>query len=118
MAIYNKKDFKIDSENFSIFSNKNIFKPNFTTKLLIEAAKKIIKKNDKVLDLGCGTGIIGCYFFEKKITKFIYGSDLSSAAVKCSIYNAKKLTDSFDIRLSNLLDEWRDEKFNLIINDV
>ena len=118
MAIYNKKDFKIDSENFSIFSNKNIFQPNFTTKLLIKAAKKIIKKNDKVLDLGCGAGIIGCYFFKKKIIKYIYGSDISSEAVKCSIFNAKKLTGSFDIRLSNSLEKWNDKKFDLIINDI
>ena len=118
MATYNKIDFNIDGGIFSTYSNKSIFQPNFTTRLLIEASKKIIKKNDKVLDLGCGTGIIGCYFFKKKITKFIYGSDISSEAIKCSIFNAKKLTSNFDIRLSNSLNGWKKEKFNLIINDV
>ena len=67
MATYNKIDFNIDGEIFSIYSNKSIFRPNFTTRLLIEASKKIIKKNDKVLDLGCGTGIIGCYFFNPRV---------------------------------------------------
>jgi len=118
MTSYNKISFEIDGETFPIFSNKNIFEPNFTTKLLIVAAKKIIKKNQKVLDLGCGTGIIGCYFFKKKITNFIYGSDISNAAIKCSIFNADKLTNNHDIRLSNSLDAWREDKFNLIINDV
>ena len=118
MTRYNKKIFKIDNENLSVFLNKNIFQPNLTTDMLVKASKKLIKKNDKVLDLGCGTGVIGCYFFKKKLIKFIYGSDLSYSAVKCASYNTKKLTNKFDIRVSNLLNEWKKEKFNLIINDI
>ena len=66
-------------------------------------ARKIVKNNDKVLDLGCGSGVIGCYLYKKKIIKYIYGSDISKAAVNCSIYNSKKLTKNYDIRLSNSL---------------
>lgn len=118
MGKYEKKFFNIENEKFSVFINKNVFLPNFTTNLLIKSVKKIIKKNHKVLDLGCGAGVIGCYFFKKKIIKFIYGSDLSSSAVECAIYNTKKLTNNFDIRESNLLNEWKKEKFNIIINDI
>ena len=67
MTKYIKKNFKIFENNFSVFLNKNIFEPNLTTKLLIKSASKIINKNDKVLDLGCGSGIIGCYFYKKKL---------------------------------------------------
>jgi SAM-dependent methyltransferase len=80
--------------------------------------RKIIKKNDKVLDLGCGSGVVGCYLYKKKIIKYIYGSDISEAAVNCSIYNAKKLTKNYDIRISNSLKNWKNEKFDLIINDI
>ena len=118
MTKYIKKNFKIFENNFSVFLNKNIFEPNLTTKLLIKSASKIINKNDKVLDLGCGSGIIGCYFYKKKIIRSIYASDLSKAAINCTLYNAKKLTNNYDIRLSDSLDEWKDEKFDLIINDV
>ena len=118
MTKYIKKNFKIFKNNFSIFLNKSVFEPNLTTALLIKSASKIINKNDKVLDLGCGSGIIGCYFYKKKIIKSIYASDLSKAAINCTIYNAKKLTDNYDIRLSDSLNKWKDEKFDLIINDV
>ena len=118
MTKYVKNQLKIFNDKFSIFLNKKIFEPNLTTMLLIDTARKIIKINDKVLDLGCGSGIIGCYFYKKKIIKYIYGSDLSKAAVNCSIYNSKKLTKNYDIRQSNLLSNWKDKKFDLIINDI
>ena len=118
MTKYIKKKFKIFNENFTFFLNNHIFEPNLTTKLLIESSSKVIKKNDKILDLGSGSGIIGCYFFKKKITEFIYASDISREAVKCTIYNSKKITKNFDIRLSNALNNWKNEQFDLIINDV
>ena len=118
MTRYINKQYKIFNDKFSIFLNKKIFEPNLTTILLIEMAKKIVKKNDKVLDLGCGSGVVGCYLFKKKIIKYIYGSDISEAAVNCSIYNAKKLTKDYDIRLSNSLKNWKNKKFDLIINDI
>ena len=118
MTKYVKKQLKIFNDKFSIFLNKKIFEPNLTTMLLIDTARKIIKINDKVLDLGCGSGIIGCYLYKKKIIKYIYGSDLSKAAVNCSMYNSKKLTKNYDIRQSNLLSNWQDKKFDLIINDI
>ena len=40
---------------------KNIFKPNLTLQLSFENAILEIKKNFKVLDLGCGCGIIGMH---------------------------------------------------------
>lgn len=118
MTKYINKQYKILNDKFSIFLNKKIFEPNLTTKLLIDMATKIIKKNDKVLDLGCGSGVVGCYLYKKKIIKYIYGSDISKAAVNCSIYNAKKLTKDYDIRLSNSLSNWKNKKFDLIINDI
>ncbi len=118
MSKYINKEYKIFNDKFSIFLNKKIFEPNLTTILLIDMARKIIRSNDKVLDLGCGSGVVGCYLYKKKIIKFIYGSDISEAAVRCSIFNAKKLTKDFDIRLSNSLSSWKNKKFDLIINDI
>ena len=36
-----------------------IFKPNLTTKLSIEVAFEKLKDDINVLDLGCGSGVIG-----------------------------------------------------------
>ena len=110
--------FNFDNINNSILIDKKVFKPNLTSKLSFDVACKKIKNASDVLDLGCGSGIIGCYFYKKKIISSIYASDISKAAINSTIYNAKKLTNNYDIRLSDSLDEWKDEKFDLIINDV
>ena len=86
---YKKTEYNILGDKFSIYINKKVFDPNLTTMLLIDAARKIIKKNEKVLDLGCGSGVIGCYLYKNKVIRYIYGSDISKAAVNCSIYNSK-----------------------------
>ena len=50
-------DFDKLVENISL--DKNIFQPNLTSQLSIETAFSEIQNNSKVLDLGCGCGIIG-----------------------------------------------------------
>ena len=41
-----------------LISNKNVFKPTATTKFLLDSLIKKKIKNKKILDLGCGSGII------------------------------------------------------------
>ena len=56
---------KITSNYFEDFvKNKlvlqnNVFQPNLTTKLSYEAASENVLDESNVLDLGCGSGIIG-----------------------------------------------------------
>ena len=53
--------------------NKSVFKPNLTTFLSFSVARKRIKKNMKILDLGCGNGVIGILLFkEKKLIKLMH----------------------------------------------
>lgn len=67
MPIYKREIYKIDvRDKIGIYINKKTFQPNLTTISLITSVKKIIKKNQKLLDLGCGSGIIGCFFLKKK----------------------------------------------------
>ena len=56
MPKYFEKEIKIFNKNFKIFLNEQVFEPNLTTTLLIESSYKVVKKNDKILDLGCGSG--------------------------------------------------------------
>ena len=119
MSKYKFKNFKLlNQEKISLFYNKKIFEPNLTTALLIEGCRKVIKKNNKVLDLGSGCGIVSNYLYKKKIIKKIYCSDISQEAIDCSIFNAKFLKSDYDIRYSNLLDNWKNNKFDIIINDI
>ena len=55
---------------------KNIFTPNLTSKLSIVTALKNIGRSRDVLDLGCGSGIIGMYILNEKKNIYLYCSDI------------------------------------------
>ena len=52
---------------------KKIFKPTFTSKLLINSSQNFVKKSKKILDLGCGGGIItACVFAVNKKSQLLF----------------------------------------------
>jgi methylase of polypeptide subunit release factors len=100
-------------------SAKGVFAPNKTTELLINAVKKTISKPTKMLDLGCGTGIVGLsLWFEGLAKEPIYASDLSLPSVSCSQENFRRYECEADIRCGALFEPWADEKFDVIMDDV
>ena len=119
MKNYELKKIQIDqNENLNLYLNKKVFAPNLTTFLLIKASKKLIKKKNKVLELGCGSGIISNYIYKKKFIEKIYASDISNSAIDCSIFNAIQNKAKYEIKKSKLFDNWKDYKFDIIINDI
>jgi len=118
-----KKHIFKPSKNISVpyFSDSSVFIPNLTSELIvrsIENNKKLLREK-KILDMGCGSGVIGISV-KKKIFKnsLIYFSDLSDSAIKLTKKNCKLNKISFILKKSNLLKEWSEESFDLIINDV
>lgn len=111
------------SKNIMIpyFSTRTVFKPNLTSELIvrgIENNKKLLNKK-KILDMGCGSGVIGIAI-KKKIFKNsdVYFSDLSDNAIKLTKKNCRLNKIYSKVKKSNLLKHWNNETFDLIINDV
>ncbi len=104
---------KIKNLNF-----KGIFKPTDTTRLLVNASQKYLKKNQRVLDLGCGGGVITYLIYNKKLNQKYYLSDLHSRAIERSRINLKKKNISAVLSEGSLYEPWNNFKFDLIINDV
>ncbi len=106
-------------KKLNLLINKKVFVPTGTSQVLIEAARKIIKPKKKILDLGCGSGVVGItlakYF---KLKSKIYFSDISSHACRNTIQNCKKYKINFDVKKGSTLDPWKGYKFDYIISDV
>jgi SAM-dependent methyltransferase len=103
----------------SLVTTAGVFLPNTTTELLINAVKKTILKPGKVLDLGCGTGVVGLALWLEGLSEEpICASDLSESAVLCAKENFKKYECEADVRRGALFEPWDNEKFNLIIDDI
>ena len=112
----NKDKFKKIVNSLNI--NSKVFAPNLTSKLSYEVSLSNIKNNYKVLDLGCGSGVLGIMIKKSFKNIEIFSSDIDVNAIKNTKKNFKKNKIEGDIRTSDLFDNWRNEKFDYIINDV
>ncbi len=75
--------------------NENVLIPRFETEELVENIKNYLEKkniiNPKILDLGCGSGVIGLtlkHFFPNSLVTLV---DISKDALKVAESNAKTL---------------------------
>ena len=100
-------------------SAQGVFMPNATTNLLIQAVKNTIVAPANLLDLGCGTGVVGiALHLEDLISAPLYASDLSGSAVLCSRKNFERYGCAADVRGGSLFEPWFGEKFDVIVDDI
>ena len=111
--------FPKDGRKIKLASSKDVFVPNTTTELLINAVRKTISKPVKMLDLGCGTGVVGLSLWLDGLSQEpVYASDLSVPSVSCSQENFRRYGCEADIRCGALFEPWADEKFDVIMDDI
>lgn len=96
-----------------------VFSPNRIdrgTKLMLENIS--ISNEDKVLDLGCGTGVVGISIAKKIGISNVVMVDIDSKAVECSRRNLE-LNNLSDIKLirSNGFEMIEDTDFTLILSN-
>lgn len=106
-------------KEISLMSAPGVFTPNATTKLLIQAVKDTIFGPANLLDLGCGTGVVGLALHLQGLIKLpLYASDLSKSAVFCSRENFERYGCPAEVRGGSLFAPWLDEKFDVIVDDI
>ena len=110
-----EKKFIKFSNNFDF---KGIFNPTHTSKLLINSSQDFTKRSKKILDLGCGGGIVtACLFTVNKKANY-YLSDISKKAITKAKKNLKVFNGNFTYKSGDCFKPWVGETFDLIINDV
>jgi release factor glutamine methyltransferase len=122
MTIENQTEIKFplgaDNEIELAFA-PGVFTPNTTTNLLIQAVKNTISEPATMLDLGCGTGVVGIALHLQNLIKSpIYASDLSKPAVLCSRVNFNRYDCVADVRDGSLFQPWAGHKFDVIVDDI
>jgi tRNA1(Val) A37 N6-methylase TrmN6 len=108
-----------DGREIKLVSSECVFSPNTTTELIINAVEKTISKPMKILDLGCGTGVVGLSLWLDGLSKEpVCASDLSPQSRACSQENFKRHGCNADVRCGPLFEPWSNEKFDVIVDDI
>ena len=96
-----------------------VFVPTHTSSLLIEAVCASTIGQHTILDLGCGTGVVGLSLYRHgRVRAPIHASDVSPASVHCCKINCKRYNCEADVRNGSLFDPWFGELFDIIVDDV
>lgn len=109
-----------DTETIRVAAAPDVFYPTSTTVLLLRAARRALGHRPRtVLDLGCGCGVVGIVLAKcLPPDAAVSASDLSAGAVRLARHNAAQNAVQVDCRRGSLFEPWKDQRFDLIVDDV
>lgn len=112
--------FKIDNEVlFTVQVPQGVFLPTFTSVLCVKAARTRARPNSDVLDLGCGSGVVGIAVAKLLgIKEPLCASDISETAVAAARRNFESFSISCDVRAGSLFEPWQGMSFDFVLDDV
>jgi len=97
----------------------DVFHPTGTSLSLIRAFSEFTNDAGRLLDLGCGCGIVGIMARKLGLASSpVYASDLSPEAVDCARANAQKHGCDLVARSGSLFEPWTGDSFDTILDDV
>ena len=102
------------------YINENVLIPRFETEELVEHTKEYIKKfftgPVDIIDLGCGSGVIGLTLEQKVSTNSVDLIDISEKALEVTKINKEKLNSKANLIQSDMF-EIITKKYDVIISN-
>ena len=95
--------------------SKDTLIPRVETELLIKTCLNLINKNSKILDIGCGTGIISI-MLNKLTNCFMDSCDISLEALEVAKANSQNLKANVNFFQSNLFENVQNN-YDLIVSN-
>ena len=107
---------KVEFMGLPFIVRENVLIPRMDTEVVVLEGDKLIKEKDSVLDLCCGSGIIGITLAKRNNIK-LTSCDLSTDAVALTNDNLEKNEVKAEVYLGNLFEPIKRKKYNLIISN-
>jgi len=102
----------IEYKGLVIYKHPKVYEPAEDTFLLVENLD--IKRNDDVLEIGTGTGLVAVYAAQR--SRNVIATDINDYALQCAVKNTiTNRTYNVELRKGNLFEPVKDEKFDLIL---
>ena len=108
-----------DGAALELEQSPGVFRPTYTSELFIKAVRERLREAARVLDLGCGSGVVGIALARMGlVAPPLHASDLSGEAVALARRNAERHGVAMDARVGSLFSPWAGRRFDCIVDDV
>lgn len=107
------------NQSFEVKLTDSVFHPTGTSDEIIKAVSANIDSPGKILDLGCGSGVVGfSLYILGKSEGTLFCSDLSADAAALIKENAYDLNIPVDARHGSVFLPWEGHFFDYIVDDI
>ena len=108
-----------DTQSFEVKLLESVFHPTGTSDEIIKSVSANISSPGKILDLGCGAGVVGfALYILGKSEGPLFCSDLSGDAAALIKENASDLGIPVVARHGSVFEPWLGESFDYIVDDI